>query len=187
MDLPKINIEDILPYEDGLREIIPDKLEEILSEMEACNLKHECMKIAITRLKQRGELDEFGVWYWAYWNELEYLRYYNCRLRLKYWLDIYEKLPNVIMPKRMKTELDRSKIERARMIPIEEHYTDKLRVNGSRLIGKCPFHEERTASFDIYRQTNSYFCFGCKKGGDVIDFIMRLRHISFMEAVEYLL
>lgn len=50
----------------------------------------------------------------------------------------------------------------------------------------CPFHEERTPSFCIYEDSNSYYCFGCQAGGDVISFVMASSGLSFPEAVEYL-
>lgn len=48
---------------------------------------------------------------------------------------------------------------------------------------KCPFHHERTASLKIYRGNKGWHCFGCGKGGSVIDFVMELYGISFPQAV----
>jgi hypothetical protein len=45
-----------------------------------------------------------------------------------------------------------------------------LRRMGTRYKAKCPFHQERTASFTVYPDTRSYYCFGCGASGDVIDF-----------------
>lgn len=52
--------------------------------------------------------------------------------------------------------------------------------------GLCPFHSERTPSFTLYPETQSFYCFGCGKGGDVITFTMEINHISYLEAVRSL-
>ena len=62
----------------------------------------------------------------------------------------------------------------------------ELRRSGRRLIGRCPFHEDRNPSLVIYPQTASYFCFGCDAGGDVIDFVGRLRGSAFSETAALL-
>ena len=46
----------------------------------------------------------------------------------------------------------------------------------------CPFHSERTASFKIYPKSNSFYCFGCGAGGDVIDFVRLLYGLDFRQA-----
>ena len=46
----------------------------------------------------------------------------------------------------------------------------------------CPFHSERTASFKIYPKSNSFYCFGCGAGGDVIDFVRLLYGLDFGQA-----
>jgi DNA primase len=61
-----------------------------------------------------------------------------------------------------------------------------LRRSGRRLVGRCPFHEDRDPSLVIYPQTASYFCFGCDSGGDVIDFVGRMRGTAFRETAELL-
>lgn len=57
--------------------------------------------------------------------------------------------------------------------------------NGCRLI-QCPIHEDRTPSLKIYPHTNSWYCFGCGKGGAPVNFLMELEGISFKEAVKKL-
>ncbi len=63
----------------------------------------------------------------------------------------------------------------------------ELRRSGHRLIGCCPFHEDRDPSLVVYVQTQSYFCFGCNAGGDVIDFVGRLRGSAFKETAASLM
>ncbi len=61
-----------------------------------------------------------------------------------------------------------------------------LRKSGRNWMGLCPFHGEKTASFSVSREKGTYYCFGCKKGGDVIDFVMEIERLTFAEAVERL-
>lgn len=50
----------------------------------------------------------------------------------------------------------------------------------------CPFHSEKTPSFTIFGDTQSFYCFGCGAGGDVITFIMKIENLSYIEAVKLL-
>ena len=68
---------------------------------------------------------------------------------------------------------------------VGEHVTLKPAGLGS-LKGLCPFHDERTPSFQVRPQVGFYHCFGCGEGGDVIKFLMTLEHLSFVETVERL-
>src|SRR5215470_1460239 len=68
---------------------------------------------------------------------------------------------------------------------IAEHVALKPAGVGS-LKGLCPFHDERTPSFNVRPQVGRYHCFGCGEGGDVIDFVQKVVHRSFPEAVERL-
>ena len=52
--------------------------------------------------------------------------------------------------------------------------------------GLCPFHDERTPSFNVRPQVGSYHCFGCGESGDVYDFVMAMEHTGFAETVERL-
>src|SRR5690606_28166892 len=54
-----------------------------------------------------------------------------------------------------------------------------LARSGTRWRGSCPFHEDRDPSFLLYPRTASWFCYGCHAGGDVIDFVGRLRGLDF--------
>ena len=61
-----------------------------------------------------------------------------------------------------------------------------LKKKGRYLTGLCPFHSEKTPSFFVYPQTQSFYCFGCGAGGDVITFIRRIENLEYMEAVRLL-
>ncbi|MBP3378796.1 MAG: DNA primase, partial [Clostridia bacterium] len=59
-----------------------------------------------------------------------------------------------------------------------------LKRAGSNLKGLCPFHSEKTPSFTVYPGTQSFYCFGCGAGGDVIKFVMRTENLDYVAAVE---
>jgi len=62
----------------------------------------------------------------------------------------------------------------------------QLKRAGTNSVGNCPFHSERTPSFTVFRNTQSFYCFGCGAGGDVITFVMRMENLDYMAAVEKL-
>ncbi len=61
-----------------------------------------------------------------------------------------------------------------------------LRRRGKNLVGLCPFHNEKTPSFTVYPETESFYCFGCAAGGEVISFIRRIENLDYVEAVRFL-
>lgn len=61
-----------------------------------------------------------------------------------------------------------------------------LRRAGRNFVGLCPFHGEKTPSFSVSQEKGTFYCFGCKRGGDVIDFLVELDRLTFVEAVETL-
>ena len=61
-----------------------------------------------------------------------------------------------------------------------------MKRRGRNLVGLCPFHGEKTASFNLYPETSSFYCFGCGAGGDVITFIKRIENLDYMDAIRFL-
>lgn len=61
-----------------------------------------------------------------------------------------------------------------------------LKRRGRNMVGLCPFHHEKTPSFNLYPENGSFYCFGCGAGGDVITFIRRIENLDYMEAVRFL-
>ena len=61
-----------------------------------------------------------------------------------------------------------------------------LKKDGRRYWGLCPFHNEKTPSFSVNPELNLYYCFGCKAGGNVVQFVMEMERVSYMEAVKLL-
>lgn len=62
----------------------------------------------------------------------------------------------------------------------------ELKRRGRLSKGLCPFHSEKTPSFTVYPDTQSYYCFGCGKGGDVITFIRDIENLDYIESVKFL-
>jgi len=61
-----------------------------------------------------------------------------------------------------------------------------LRKQGSRLVGRCPFHDERTPSFSVNPVDKFYYCFGCGAKGDLITFVRETQGLDFVGAIEWL-
>lgn len=88
------------------------------------------------------------------------------------------------MPK-IPAEFIRELEERCRLEDIVPSYLT-LKRRGKTLVGLCPFHSENSPSFTVYPENNSYYCFGCGKGGGVFNFVMEAERLDFVEAVRWL-
>ena len=75
--------------------------------------------------------------------------------------------------------------DRNDIVDVISPYVD-LRVKGALDTGLCPFHNEKTPSFTVYINTQSYYCFGCGSGGDAITFIKNIENLAYGEAVTLL-
>jgi DNA primase len=76
--------------------------------------------------------------------------------------------------------------ERSKIDEIVGEHLQLKRAGGGSLKGLCPFHDEKSPSFQVTPSRNLFHCFGCGVGGDVISFIQQIDHLSFTEAVELL-
>ena len=61
-----------------------------------------------------------------------------------------------------------------------------LTRRGSNLFGLCPFHGEKTPSFSVAPEKGIFYCFGCHKGGGVVNFIMEIENLTYGDAVRFL-
>ncbi len=75
--------------------------------------------------------------------------------------------------------------DKAKLLDVAGEYVE-LKRQGARFVACCPFHSEKTPSFHIRPDQNTYHCFGCGVSGNVISFLMQVRGLSFPEAVEEL-
>lgn len=71
---------------------------------------------------------------------------------------------------------------------IASEYLDLKKTNGwtGDYTAICPFHKEKTPSFRIVTRKQMFCCYGCGTGGDVFDFIMKIKGFNFIESIEYL-
>ncbi|MEV5318335.1 DNA primase [Streptomyces sp. NPDC052687] len=74
-------------------------------------------------------------------------------------------------------------------VPIDAVVSEYLQLRnagGGNLKGLCPFHDEKSPSFQVSPSKGLFHCFGCQEGGDTITFVMKIDHLTFSEAVERL-
>ena len=76
--------------------------------------------------------------------------------------------------------------ERTDLVQLASQYLTLKKAGADRMVGLCPFHQEKTPSFGISPSKQLYYCHGCGAGGDAIRFIRELEHLSYVEAVERL-
>lgn len=77
-------------------------------------------------------------------------------------------------------------VERNDIVDVVGSYVRLTKRSGSNMFGLCPFHSEKTPSFSVSPDKQIYHCFGCGKGGGVINFIMEIEGLTFPEAAEFL-
>lgn len=76
-------------------------------------------------------------------------------------------------------------VRRSDIVEVVGSYV-QLKRKGRLYSGLCPFHNEKTPSFYVYPETQSFYCFGCGAGGDVITFVKKINALSYPEAVKML-
>ncbi|GAA5045033.1 DNA primase [Thermocatellispora tengchongensis] len=76
--------------------------------------------------------------------------------------------------------------ERSPIADVVGEHVQLRNAGGGNLKGLCPFHDEKSPSFNVTPARGYWYCFGCGEGGDVITFVRRLEHLSFSEAIERL-
>jgi DNA primase len=76
--------------------------------------------------------------------------------------------------------------ERTRIDEVVEQYVTLKNAGGGSRKGLCPFHDEKSPSFNVRPSVGSYHCFGCGAGGDVFKFVMEIEGLSFVETIERL-
>jgi DNA primase len=76
--------------------------------------------------------------------------------------------------------------ERSPIADVVGEYLQLRNAGGGSLKGLCPFHDEKSPSFNVTPARNLWYCFGCAEGGDAISFMQKIEHLSFGEAIERL-
>jgi DNA primase len=87
---------------------------------------------------------------------------------------------------RIKDSSVRDVVAAADMVEVVSGRAQLRRASGSRFMGRCPFHDEKTASFSVNPVDKLYYCFGCGKGGDLISFVRETENVDFVGAIEWL-
>ncbi|MBR6254254.1 MAG: DNA primase [Clostridiales bacterium] len=77
-------------------------------------------------------------------------------------------------------------ISRSDIVSVVGQYVQFTKSSGQNMFGLCPFHSEDTPSFSVSVNKQIYYCFGCHKGGNVVNFIMEIEHLSYFEALKFL-
>ncbi len=76
--------------------------------------------------------------------------------------------------------------ERAHIVDVVQEHVALRNAGGGSMKGLCPFHDEKSPSFNVSPARNVFHCFGCGVGGDVIKFVMDIEHLTFAESVQRL-
>jgi DNA primase len=76
--------------------------------------------------------------------------------------------------------------ERSPIADVVGEYLQLGNAGGGSLKGLCPFHDEKSPSFNVTPSNNLWYCFGCGLGGDAISFVQQIEHLSFAESIERL-
>lgn len=164
----------IRDYPDEMRVLVREKLDEL--EPEIVRLNQQIRENLREYLKRRNDI--------------------NAWLEFKYPVDEWEKQLKVVenQVKRFRhydsilnPSADRitdDDIERARQYPLENLIDEPLKTaGGHKKKCCCPFHPEKTPSFMVYTDQNSYHCYSCQRNGTAIDFVMEREGLSFRDTV----
>lgn len=140
------------------------------------------IKNKLTIIKTKTN-DESSRWFWREWVKLnegvELLKIDNHISRLKRMLFI-------LTGRTPKSRVTDEMIQQALSVPIESLFSKQLRRSGSKLVALCPLHNEKTPSFFIYSDSNTFYCYGCNQGGNAINFTRLLHELDFISAVKLL-
>jgi len=174
----KYSEKELLGIFPEVKDIIPIKIREYEGERKRVL---SSLKKRLTRVS--GISDSFSKFFWREWIKInegqELLQIDKSIARLTRLLSIGQN-------KHIRGQLTEEQIEEALEYPIENLIDQKLKRVGKNLKGLCPLHQEKSPSFYVYPETNSFYCFGCNKGGNIINFMEMKYGYSFRQSVEYL-
>ena len=175
--LPRLTDKELLDIFPEAKRIIPDKISE-------WQLRHkqvvQLIRQKLTHIKHN--VAEGDQWFWEEWvkvsdgEELGKVDKHIQRLK---------RLDMLASGKVIKGKIGQKEIQMALAVPIESLITP-LRKSGKRLIALCPLHKEKTPSFFVYPD-NSFYCYGCQVGGDVITLVKSLYGLDFIKSVKWLI
>ncbi len=176
--LPKLSDKELLAIFPEAKEIIPEKVME-LEEDHKCIENEIREKLTVVKKQSKQKNQSF----WKAWIKATDIK--NL-LVVENHISRLKRLLFVSKGRVQKGRISEAQIQQARLVPIENIINQKLRKCGKAFVGLCPLHNERTPSFYVYPESNSFYCFGCNQGGDSIALLRTSQGYSFAEAVRYL-
>ena len=179
--LPKFFNKELLNIFPEVKQIIPVKIREFQRQ------KYRLERYIKQRLisLQQKTTDDFSYWFIKKWLELneiaELVKIDKQIARLN-----RLKFSHIKTNKNFITDDD---IQQASQISIVDVVSQEIQLKRSskNFVGLCPFHNEKTPSFYLYPETNSFYCYGCNLGGNIINFVMQFYGYSFIETIKWLL
>jgi hypothetical protein len=177
--LPRLNDKELLQIFPEIKDIIPTKLQELQIER-----RHLETKIKSALIEIQKQPDEFTAWLMK---EGVKVSHGQELLRVDRTISKLSRLYNLACGRKIKGWISEDQIQTAQHIPIRSLIHSDCRRSGQRMFTLCPLHKEKTPSFCIYVENNTFYCYGCNQGGNVIKFVMLLHGLNFKEAVKYLL
>lgn len=164
-----------------VKEIIPQKIQEWQEQYDQIsnNIRHKLSDL------NKIAKNDFSYWFFREWikiNEGAQLVEAKKQIKRLNWL-ITDKT------KFNNSSINQDDIQRAKEISLVDiaEADIRLRKSGKTYSGLCPFHQEKSPSFYIYPESNTFICFGCQKKGDVITYLMATKNLTFLDAVRWLL
>lgn len=184
--MPKYTDTQLLEIFPEAKEIVPEKIVEWKVK------RDELVGIIKTKLAlvKKETKDETSRMFWREWlkacegRELLEVENQIVRLERLHWLSEPRKI--TVHNSNHITDED---IKEALRVPIESllERDRTIRRSGRNLVSLCPLHEEKHASFFIYPDSNSCWCFGCNQGGNHINLVRLMHEYTFPEAVRFLI
>jgi len=178
--------EELLKIFPEAKRIIPEKVKKLRQEQkESTDVISKDLQLIGEKVK-----DEFSQQFWKEWvkySQVSLLNEVDKQLSRFYRLQwVSQERKNY---KRSKSHISEEDIQQARKASIEDiaiPHLEQVRKVGENYIALCPFHQEKRPSFYLYIGSNSYHCYGCGAHGDVINLIMELHNLTFLQAVRFL-
>jgi len=162
------------------KRIIPQKIAEWTAERDEFS---DIIKKKLLIIREETS-NEQSRWFWRTW-----IKYTDGAkiIEINKQLSRLKRLLAISKGYKSDKGISEEQIQAALAVPIQELAGFPLRNSGRSLTGLCPLHDDKRPSFNIYPETNSFWCFGCQQGGNSINFIRLIYGYSFKEAVLFLI
>lgn len=181
--LPRYTPKELIDIFPEAKDIIPEKIK----DWEKIHNTEERHVIETLQNIKRSSVSKFSKWFLRHilmnfgarrlWDSMEHLQ----RLRqLNFISNPRERPPGKVSEEMIELARNRSPSE------IASEFMQLRRTSSERLVGLCPFHNEKTESFVVYENRKNFYCFGCNRYFDNISFTMEMRNTDFINAVKIL-